>query len=248
MATVEVAGATLHYDERGPADGPGAVVVHGLASDAAALAPLRDGLAERGLRAIAYDRRGYGGTPVADDYLGTTVQEQAEDLSALVDGLGLAPALVVGDDFGALVALDLALRHPIAVRRLVLVDPPLLALVPEATESLGFERLALDAAVREHGPAAAVDTWAAGAWAAGRRDAATLERARAAHRGFLADYAGLASLPVTRRALRELAVPCALVTGPDTPPPVAMAADRIAALVPGADRRTDGDALAAAGT
>jgi pimeloyl-ACP methyl ester carboxylesterase len=50
------AGVALSYTERG--EGPVALLVHGLASDAAAMAPLGAELAAAGARVIAYDRRG----------------------------------------------------------------------------------------------------------------------------------------------------------------------------------------------
>jgi len=95
--------------------------------------------------------------------------------------------------------------------------------------------------VRARGPEAGVE-----AWLGGRVDAPALARARASFRGFFADYAGLASWGVTRPELRRLAVPTAVVTGPDAPPHVLAAADELTALLPDARRATDGDAAAAA--
>ena len=91
------------------------------------------------------------------------------------------------------------------------------------------------------GPGAAIETWLGG-----RADADALARAKASHRGFFADYAGLASWPVTRRQLRSLTIPVTIVTSPATPWHVARAAEAIASLVPGAQRREDGDVPAAA--
>src|SRR5260370_885159 len=79
---------------------------------------------------------------------------------------------------------------------------PLLALVPEATEALAADRERIHAAVRERGNEAGVE-----AWLHGRAGAGALARARAAHRAFYADFAGLASWPITRRGLRALAHP-----------------------------------------
>ena len=78
--------------------------------------------------------------------------------------------------------------------------------VPEATERLAAEHAELEAAVREGGPEAGVE-----AWLGGRVDGRALERARAAHRAFFADYAGLASWPVTRRELRSMDVPAVVL-------------------------------------
>ena len=68
------------------------------------------------------------------------------------------------------------------------------------------------------------------------------------HRAFFADYAGLASWPVTRRELRSMDLPAVVLTGPGTPAHVVAAADALAALLPAARRADDGDLVAAART
>ncbi|HSD76979.1 MAG TPA: alpha/beta hydrolase [Solirubrobacteraceae bacterium] len=237
MPTVEGAGVPLRYVERG--EGVAVLLIHGIAADAEALAGVADRLADAA-RVIAYDRRGYGGSGAPEPYGGTTVEEQAEDAATLLRALGAAPAVVAGDGFGALVALDLLKRHAALVRAAVLADPPLFMFVPEATEALAGERREIEDAVRAHGPEAGVR-----AWLKGRAGEAQLARACAAHRAFFADYAGLASWPVTRRELRSLAAPAVVLTGPASPPHVVAAADRLAALLPSA-RRAAGEDVAAA--
>jgi hypothetical protein len=123
----------------------------------------------------------------------------------------------------------------------VLRDPPLFAFVPAATEALGKQREALGRALAEGGPPAAVD-----AWLGGRVEGPALERARAAHRAFFADYAGLATLSLTRAQLRAIDVSVAVVTGLFSPPTIVAAADIVAQLIPDARRATDGDFITAA--
>jgi pimeloyl-ACP methyl ester carboxylesterase len=238
MPTVEGAGVPLHAEEQGT--GPAVLLVHGLASDALALAPVAAAIAGGGARAIAYDRRGYGASGAPEPYHGTTVEEQAEDAAALLRALEPGPAVVAGDGFGALVALDLVKRHGGLVRAAVLSNPVLFALVPEATEMLSAQRAEIEEAVREGGPGAGVE-----AWLGGRLQGEALARARAAHRGFFADYAGLATWAVSRRELRALAAPAVVLTGRDTPPRIVAAADALAGLLPAATRAGDGDIAAA---
>ena len=192
---------------------------------------------------IAYDRRGYGASGAPEPYRGTTVEEQAQDAAAVLAALAPGGAVVCGDGFGALVALDLAKRHRALVRAAVLRDPPLFMFVPAATERLAAQHAELEAAVREGGPEAGVE-----AWLAGSVDGRALERARAAHRAFFSDYAGLASWPVTRRELRSMDVPAVVLTGPSSPPHVVAAADALAGLMPVARRADDGDLVAATRT
>jgi pimeloyl-ACP methyl ester carboxylesterase len=238
MPTVEGAGVPLHYAERGA--GAPVLLVHGLASDAEALAPLAAAVAAAEARAIVYDRRGYGASGAPEPYGGTSVEEQAEDAAALLHALGTGPAVVAGDGFGALIALDLAKRHGSLVRAAVLSDPVLYALVPEATELLSAQRAEIEEAVRSGGPGAGVE-----AFLGDGVDSAALYRARAAHRGFFADYAGIATWSVSRRELRAMAVPAIVLTGPRTPPRVIEAADALAELLPSATRASDGDIAAA---
>jgi pimeloyl-ACP methyl ester carboxylesterase len=236
--SVEGAGVALEVVERG--SGPAVLLVHGIASDARALAPVAEALADQA-RVIAYDRRGYGSSGAPEPYHGTTVEEQAEDAAALLHALDAGPALVVGDGFGALVALDLAKRHRALVAGAVLSNPPLFMFVPEATEQLAAQRAELEEAVRSGGPEAGVE-----AWLGGRVEGETLARAKAAHRAFFADYAGLASWPASRRELRALDVPAVVLTGPWSPPHVVAAAEALAGLLPDVARATDGDLVAAA--
>ncbi|MGZ6709827.1 MAG: alpha/beta fold hydrolase, partial [Solirubrobacteraceae bacterium] len=215
---------------------------HGLAADAEAMASVAHALAGEA-RVIAYDRRGYGSSGAPEPYRGTTVEEQAQDAAAVLGALEPGAAVVCGDGFGALVALDLAKRHRALVRAVVLSDPPLFMFVPEATERLAAQHAEMEAAVRERGPEAGVE-----AWLAGRADGRALERARAAYHAFFADYAGLASWPVTRRELRSMDLPAVVLTGPGTPAHVVAAADALAALMPASRRADDGDLVAAART
>ncbi len=218
-------GVDLAYEEYG--DGPAVLLVHGLAGDRLTLAPVAEEIAAAGARVIAYSRRGYAGSTAPEPYLGTTVAEQAQDAAALLRGTGAAPAIVAGDGFGALIALDLLLRQGELVRAAVLCDPPLYAFVPDATRELSEAYEELRSAVTEGGPAAGVASWLGG-----RADDDTLARASAAHRAFFADVAGLATLPVTRAELHAIPQQVTVVTGAASSPATVAAADALAALLP----------------
>src|SRR5436190_2623638 len=225
MPEVEGAGVALHYDERG--DGRPLLVVHGMASDAAAWMPALDDLAAAGVRAIVYDRRGYGASGAPEPYAATTIQEQAEDAAALLTALDAAPTVLVGDGFGALVVLELLVRRPRLASAAVLADPPLFAFVAAATAALADERTLLERALRDGGPGDAIH-----AWIADRADVVRPARASCSPLGFFADYAGQLSWSPSRRELRSIAAPVAVVTGPASPAHVVAAADAAAALLP----------------
>jgi pimeloyl-ACP methyl ester carboxylesterase len=228
---VEGLGVGLAYEERG--EGPAVLLVHGLASGREEWAPVAAAVGARA-RVIAYDRRGYGGSTAPEPYERTTVEEQAEDAAALLRGLDAAPAVVCGRDLGAVVALDLAKRYRELVTAVVLVDPALYQLAPEATEALGHEREVLEAALRGGGPVAAVEAWLAARGAPAER----VRRAREHPAAFFADFAGLASWPILRRELRALDVPAAVLVSADAPAHARAAARALAELLdvaPGAE-------------
>jgi pimeloyl-ACP methyl ester carboxylesterase len=218
---IEGAGVSLDYSVRG--EGGSVLLVHRIGESEWPELPGR---------VIEYSRRGYGRSGAPEPYLATTVEEQAEDAAALLRGLDAAPAVVVGAGLGALVGLDLARRHRDLVRGAVAIDPPLFAFVPEAAEVLSAERDALERAVREEGPQAAVRSYMREAGA----DPALADRAAASFRGFFADYGAPAAWSVGRRDLRALAVPLVVLDGPAPPHHVVAAADALASAVPGARR------------
>lgn len=205
--------------------GPDVVLVHDLASGAAPLDPLREALVADGHRVVVYDRRGYGGSGAPEAYRATTIHEQAEDAAAVLRELTDGPATVVGLGFGALIVLDVLVRHAALARAAVLVDPPAFAFVPEANEALAAERLALEEALRASGPGGAHAVFGGTAG----------EFAQAA----LADYAGRASWSPSRRELRAIAVPVAIVASPGAPAHVTLATQRLADHLPTA-RSADG--------
>lgn len=74
-------------------------------------------------RAVAIDLRGHGNSkaPSDGDY---SVEACATDVLAVLDGLGIESAVLVGHSYGAHIVIEVAARQPNRVRRLVLVDPP----------------------------------------------------------------------------------------------------------------------------
>jgi pimeloyl-ACP methyl ester carboxylesterase len=232
MEFVEGAGVRLAYQESG--SGPAVLLVHGMGEDHGAWAPLASALSSSA-RVIAYDRRGYGDSGAPEPYDATTVAEQAEDALHLLTARDALGAVALGADLGALVILDLLLRHPGAVRAAVLVDPAAFPLVLEATDALADERSALEADLRERGVDAAVEAWRA---SRGHPDPdpAAAPPAPAAQRAFFADFAGQATLELTRRVLSTVHAPVAILTTPAAPPHVTAAADALARLLPDALR------------
>jgi pimeloyl-ACP methyl ester carboxylesterase len=238
-STVQVAGAELAWFESGT--GPAILLVHGLADRARGGDAVARPLSEVA-RVVSYDRRAYGDSSAPEVYERTTVAEQSEDAAALLTALDVAPAVVCGRDFGALVALDLVRRHRGLVSGVVVVDPPLYAFSARAAEVLGAERVALENALRTGGPAAAVRDWLEARGGAGPE---RLAAAGEDHRAFFADYAGLATWPVLRRDLRAFDVPMTVLLSAGAPAHVREAAEALASLVPGATLGPEADLVPA---
>ncbi len=133
--TVEVNGAMLYYELRG--SGPALFLISGAEGDAeeyARVAPLL----EDQFTILSYDRRGFSRSPRPAGYDGTTVEEQADDAAALLTALVMGPVDVWGNSSGAIIGLALTLRHPEAVHRAMLHEPPLFAGMGDYKQVLGF--------------------------------------------------------------------------------------------------------------
>lgn len=212
-AQVEVHGVTLAYEESG--EGDAVLLVHGMATDRRIWRETIEALGG-GLRAIAYDRRAYGGSGAPEPYGGTTVEEQAEDAAALIAELGAAPAILCGHSLGAMICIDLLLRHADLARGAVLIEPPLLWLSPKGSAAVGRLREAAAEGAREGGPPGAVDAVLAelaGPEVVSRLDAERLEAARSAARAMAVDMAAAPAWRVERRRLREIGTPAIVVAG-----------------------------------
>jgi pimeloyl-ACP methyl ester carboxylesterase len=83
------------------------------------MGPLIGGLAEH-RRVIAFEAQGHGRTADVDRPL--TYEQMADDTAALARELGVEHADVVGYSMGGATALQVAIRHPELVRRLVVMS------------------------------------------------------------------------------------------------------------------------------
>jgi pimeloyl-ACP methyl ester carboxylesterase len=126
MPHVTVGGAGLYYEESGT--GEPVVFVHGNWTEHSTWRLTTPELAP-GMRTIAYDRRGSGRSQRTRDRLTRRMHE--DDLASVIEALGAAPAHVVGNSYGASVALGLAARRPELFRSLTAHEPPLVAIAGE---------------------------------------------------------------------------------------------------------------------
>jgi aminoacrylate hydrolase len=110
----------LHFEEHGPADAPPLILSAGLGGTGGYWRPNLAALAA-GHRVILYDHRGTGRSERALP-AGLQVEDMADDVTQLMDGLGLERARFVGHAAGGLIGLTLAVRSPERLTSLVVVN------------------------------------------------------------------------------------------------------------------------------
>ncbi|HYZ55837.1 MAG TPA: alpha/beta fold hydrolase [Streptosporangiaceae bacterium] len=137
----EAGGMRLHYHEAG--DGTPVVLLHGGGPGASAWSNFGPNLPvfAKHFRTLMVDQPGFGKSakpPVTGSYFTFS----ADALAALLDGLGIERAHLVGNSLGGGTAVRFALNHPERAGRLVLMGPGGLSLnvfAPDPTE--GVKRL-----------------------------------------------------------------------------------------------------------
>lgn len=110
----EVNGLKMYYEIQGK--GSPVVVLHGAYMNTGLMKPIIDGLA-KSHQVIAVDFQGHGRTADIDRPI--TYQNLADDVSALMSKINVPNADIFGYSLGAGVALQVAIRHPERVHRLV---------------------------------------------------------------------------------------------------------------------------------
>lgn len=112
------AGATLIAERRGRG-GRVYVLVHGIGMGRSVFADLARHLGDG--EVVAVDLPGYGEAPEPPRVL--TMERTADLVAAYVRERVRTPAVIVGHSMGAQIALEMAVRHPDVVDRIVLVGP-----------------------------------------------------------------------------------------------------------------------------
>lgn len=107
----------LAYESAGSGDDI-VVLVHGFPFTSAMWRAQLDALATDGRRIIAPDLPGFGGTPGS----AASMDEYADAIAGLLDGLGAARVVLAGFSMGGYVAFAFARRHAGRLRGLILVD------------------------------------------------------------------------------------------------------------------------------
>jgi pimeloyl-ACP methyl ester carboxylesterase len=237
---VRVNSVELAFEESGSSGDP-LVLVHGSWVDHHIWSLVAPRLAES-FRVLQYDRRGYGGSERGLGPYG--IQQDVEDLAALLESRDHFPAHVVGTSLGGSVALRLAVSRPELLRGVVVHEPPLFGLLDPGSEDVRAFRAASDDVAARVG--------AGDVEAAARRFVELLESspggwerlspesqvglARNAVR-WLDEYSGSGMFDIDRAELRAFDPPVLVTSGSLSPPVYARIADRLSDTLPNAVRR-----------
>ncbi len=138
--TAKVNGTTLAYREEG--EGEPVIFVHGAESDLRTWEQQLPAVG-RSYRAITYSRRFARPNEDIDPEADDPMLPHVEDLAAFLREIDAEPAHLVGNSWGAFVSLLTAVRHPDAVRTLVLEEPPVVPLFVKSTPPRPAELLRL---------------------------------------------------------------------------------------------------------
>jgi pimeloyl-ACP methyl ester carboxylesterase len=232
MPLIEVAGGTLAYEVHGPPRDPALVLLHGLGSSSTDWAP-QVAAFETSRAIVTVDLAGHGASPPSRAF--PTVETMARDVEAILDGLGVRTADVIGLSLGGCVALALALRAPARVRSLVLVNA-FARLRPAgpraAARMLARFGLLVLAPMSVLGAFVARDLFP-GPDQAGLRSAAAARIAGSGRRAYLTAIAALVRFDARRR-LGEVRCPTLVVAGKRDPTIPMAAKEALAQGIPAA--------------
>lgn len=113
----EVNATNIYYEVQGT--GEPLVVIHGLGADVSESRITTDPLAEH-FRLLTFDNRGAGRSDKPD--VPYSIEMLASDTAELMRAAGFVKASVLGISLGGRIALELALKRPDLVKKLVLVS------------------------------------------------------------------------------------------------------------------------------
>ena len=134
MPKNSINGAEIYW-EQSSKEGEPMVLVHGSWGDHYGWEFLVPKLSDS-FRIITYDRRGHSQSPPTPNL--DLIEDDVSDLEALIESLKLGKTHVVGNSFGAVIALKLAAKRPDLFKSLIIHEPPLFGVAddPFAVPSL----------------------------------------------------------------------------------------------------------------
>ena len=120
MSTIDVNGITMYYELHGEEGGEVLVLNNGIIMNAATSWSFQTRALAEHFRVLQYDMRGQGQSDHPDESY--SMRQHADDLTGLLDGLGIGAAHIAGISYGGEVAQAFALAYPERTTSLILMD------------------------------------------------------------------------------------------------------------------------------
>ncbi|MCM3405961.1 alpha/beta fold hydrolase [Cytobacillus oceanisediminis] len=124
--TLQVPGANIYYQVRG--SGPLLLLIHGGGGEAEKYQYIAKDLASL-YTVVTYDRRGHSRSILDNPDEDYNVRIQSEDAHHLLSKLTDEPVFVFGSSSGAVIGLELCIRHPEQIQVMITHEPVLLQLL-----------------------------------------------------------------------------------------------------------------------
>ena len=121
---IAVNGLELHTILAGPLDGPLVILLHGFPECWYTWRNQIRPLVEAGYRVVVPDQRGYNLSDKPRAIHHYRLEALSADMVELIRSFGRDKAIVVGHDWGGLVAWHLAMHHPDVVEKLIVLNAP----------------------------------------------------------------------------------------------------------------------------
>jgi pimeloyl-ACP methyl ester carboxylesterase len=219
------------------------VLVHGSWGDHTNWDPVVTTLAAH-FQVITYDRRGHSGSASAPGP--STTDDDVADLAALIEHVVAHDTHVVGNSFGASIALRLVQSRPELARSVTVHEPPLFHLLPVADDSPDAGADGPQAAVMKvldlirlgrHREAAQhfVDEIALGPGSWDRLPSRTQDIFESNAPTWAEEQADPSWDVIDPSALDSSGVPLRITYGTDSPPPLSTIARRLVHMIPRAE-------------
>ncbi len=138
--TVDASGLRFAIDEAGEGNRV-ALLLHGFPQSRRCWRYQLPALAALGWRAVAVDMRGYGGSSRPGERTAYRVEHLVADVAGLFDALGAKSRLLIGHDWGGIVAWAFAIRQAQPLDGLVIVNAPHPAVFGRIVRSSWRQRL-----------------------------------------------------------------------------------------------------------
>lgn len=123
-STIETNGIRLHVVQAGPQSGTPVVLLHGFPENWRCWIDQIPSLVDAGCRVIVPDQRGYNLSDKPKGIKSYRIDELVKDIVGLIEALEYEKVNLVGHDWGAVVAWNLAYQHPERVQHLGILNVP----------------------------------------------------------------------------------------------------------------------------